>query len=183
MRGLASLSGTGFAVIPTDYRQRPPNIQLDVEVPAGGATYSVLYTNDDILSVTSNVIPTSITRVTTTATVVSPLHGLNTGDLVWVFNTGYPNFQATSLDGGPFAITVTDQNTFTYAVANSGVTTGYQFSYYIGAHVFPAAALTAQTTRKDGNIAFPCSAVILNVTAYTGPGPVLMQVTQGPSSA
>lgn len=186
MRSSVSLTATGLStwIIP-DYRQKAPNIQLNAEVPAGGATYSVLYTNDDIISQAGQVTPTSITRSTTTATVVSPNHGLNTNDLVMVFNTGFPDHQATSLDftSIPVAITVTDNNTFTYTVTNSGVSTAALSAYYVPARVFPAASLTTKTTRSDGNIAFPCSGIILNVTAYTGPGPVILQVIQGPSSA
>lgn len=186
MRTSVSLTATGYStwVIP-DYRQRPPNIQLNAEVPAGGATFSVLYTNDDLISQAGWVYPTSITRSTTTATVTSPNHGLNTNDLILVFNTGFPDFQATSLDVTtvPKPITVTDNNTFTYTVTNSGISTAATQAYYVPARVFPAAAMTAKSARTDGNIAFPCSGIILNVTAYTGPGPVVLQVIQGPSSA
>jgi hypothetical protein len=43
---------------------------------------------------------------------------------------------------------------------------------------FPHSSIAAQTTSKDGNYAFPVTAIRLNVTAYTSGG-ATMTVLQG----
>lgn len=45
---------------------------------------------------------------------------------------------------------------------------------------FPHTSVAAQTTNKDGNYAFPVTAIRLNVTAWTS-GPVTLTVLQGSS--
>lgn len=185
MQYLANQNAIGSTEwLPLDYRQRPPTVTINVLVPSTvtAVTYSVDYTNDDLMGNTK-VSPSSITRVTTTATVVSPLHGLNVGDSIRVLGTGIPNAQATSLDGLFSVASVTDANTFTYTVANSGVTTSSLQAYYIPMHVTTLSSLSGKTATADGNVAFPVRAVRLRVTAYTGTGNVLMEVTQGPASA
>lgn len=65
---------------------------------------------------------TSITRVTTTATVTTPsAHGYATGDYVTIFGAT-AGAGAISQFNGTFQITVTGATTFTYTVANSGDT-------------------------------------------------------------
>lgn len=185
MQSIVTLSAIGKSEWqPLDYRQRPPFVTVNVLVPSTitAITYNVEYTNDDLLGVTT-VTPTSITRSTTTATVVSPSHGLNVGDSIRVFRTGFPDNQATSLDGLFSVASVTDLNTFTYTVANSGVSAGSAVSYYIPMRVTVLSSFSAKTASLDGNISFPCRAARLNVTAYTGTGAATLMLTQGPASA
>lgn len=185
MQYLANQNAIGSTEwLPLDYRQRPPTVTINVLVPStvSAVTYSVDYTNDDLMGNTK-VFPSSISRTTTTATVVSPLHGLNVGDSLRVLGTGFPNNQATTLDGLFTVASVTDANTFTYTVTNSGVTAASSQTYYIPMRVTTLSSFSGKTASFDGNVAFPVRAVRLRVTAYTGTGNVLMEVTQGPSSA
>jgi hypothetical protein len=187
----ASIGATGFTEwVPLNYRQRPFETSIEVIVPSTvTGTFTVDYTYDDLLgegndfAPLSLVIPTSVSRTTTTATVVSPLHGLNVGDSIRMLYTGGVRgnaaFGATSMDGVFSVAAVTDANTFTYAVANSGVTAGSPWSRYIPMHVFSLAALTAKSASTDAAFDNPVRAVRLRCTAYSGTGNITMTVLQG----
>lgn len=134
---------------------------------AASLTYSVQHTFDDL----ALVVPCSITRTTTTATVTLANHGLSVGDDIIVSNAGAP------LDGEFSVAAVTDANTFTYAVANSGVTKAKYTAGIVTLRVFPHSTLVLQTARADGNYEFPPSAFRLNVSVYSS-GSVTMKSIQ-----
>ncbi len=184
-----SLSAVAFSNwIPVDYRQYPPNVGVNVEVPSTvTGTYNVEFTTDPLLGVGNRFmlfdaqIPTSITRAATVATVVLPNHGLDTDDAIIVRSSNFPpgNGQTTALDGYFAVASVVDLNTFTYTVANSGITTASQFVEIIPTRVVIGSSMSALTTSFSGNFGFPIRAVRLNVTAYAGTGAITLQVTQG----
>ncbi len=167
-----SLSGTGVtAWVPLNYRQNPFSVSLavDFDSAASGITYTVEHTFDNL---GLKVQPMTITRATTTVTVVFPTaHNLNTGDSITVEGTG-----VTGMDG-TFTVTVTNTTTLTYTSGTSGTATGASDTRIVLIRVFPHSVLAAQTTAKDGNYAFPIQAVRLNVTAYTA-GKATLIVTQ-----
>ena len=78
------------------------------------------------------------------------------------FNVGF----GVDVSGGTLTYTV--EHTFSDILA--GVTAVW----------FPHSPIAAQTTNKDGNYAFPVTAIRLNVTAFTS-GPAVMTVLQGSS--
>lgn len=186
-----SLNAVGVSEwVPLNYRQRPPEVSLDVIVASTvTGSYNVEYTYDDLMGEGNDfmnislVVPTSITRAAAVATVVSPAHGLNVGDSIRVINTGFPNGTlgagATSMDGLFTVASVVDFNTFTYAVANSGITTASTWAKYIPMHVFSLTAFAAKTATQDGSLTQPVRAVRLHVLTYAGTGNVTLQVTQG----
>lgn len=186
-----TLGAVGFSEwVPLNYRQRPPEVQVNVVVPSTvTGTFSVDYTNDLVLgegndfSLLAWVVPTSITRAAAVATVVQPNHGMNVGDSVRVANSGFPNGTlgagATTMDGLFTVASVVDANTFTYAVTNSGITTASTWARYIPMHVFTPTALSGKSASTDATLTFPCRAVRLRCTAYAGTGLIAMTVTQG----
>lgn len=143
---------------------------VSLSVDAAGVTYTVQDTpdNPDITSQRQ----VSITRVTVTATVIDPDHGLNTGDNVTVVNSGDPN-----LDGN-YDITVVDANTYTYVVANTGLAAALPGVKLNSFRVFPHAQLAALSARAQGNYGFPPVACRLRVSAL-GAGKVTLSVVQG----
>lgn len=112
-----------------------------------------------------------LTRVTTTATLVWPDHGMTTSDSIMVEGAG------GSLDG-TFAIAgITDANTLTYTVADSGVTVANPEFRVMLLKVFNHDTLAAQTTAQDGNYQFPVPFVRLNVTTYASGKATLVVVS------
>jgi len=195
-----SLTAIGISPwVPLDYRQRPFNVGIQVQVAstvtAVGFTVEVSTSRWSKtpagLGGGDNVIPTSITRVTTVATVVTPFnHGLNVNDTIIVFDsdpTSSPNADsgATTLDGTFLVASVVSATSFTYTVVDSGTGAAGNFVSYIPIfHQAASTALTGATASLFAALADqPATAVRLNVTAYTGTGPVTMNVIQGPSSS
>ncbi len=191
-----SLGAVGISPwVPLDYRQRPFDAGLQVQVPSTvtAVTYNLEVTTSRQSKTPAgigngdNVIPTSITRATTVATVVTPfLHGLNVNDSVIVFDsnpTSSPNADSplTSLDGQFLVASIINDTSFTYTVANSGTAAAGNFVSYIP--LFHQPIITGQTTAIFAGLNSPATAVRLNVTAYTGTGNVIMNVIQGASSA
>lgn len=134
-------------------------------------SYSVQRTYDDF-SAASAITPTSVTRSTTTVTVVDPLHGLVTGDAIKVHGNG-----DTNIDGF-HDVTVTDLNTYTYTALNSGLTAGGVGTKINRFRVIVDANMTAKTAKADAAIATPVTGVRLIVVALSA-GSVRMRVIQG----
>lgn len=121
--------------------------------------------------------PVTISRVTTTATVIDPGpnatgHGLSVGDSIQLMGAGAP------FDGFYSVATVVDQFTYTYTVANSGLTAAQQGARVHSLRVLDHATLIGQTGRADGNYAFPPTACRLVTTAYVA-GYVDLDIIQG----
>ncbi len=135
------------------------------------ATYKVQHTFDE--PGPDGLHPVSISRTTTTATVTDTDHGLSVGDNVLVEQSG-----STNLDGSYAVASVTNQNVYTYTVANSGATADNGNAKAHNFRVFDHAIITGQTGRIDGNYAFPIQAVRLNVTTWAS-GKVDLTVLQG----
>lgn len=116
-------------------------------------TAEVQYTLDPLVDQLATV-----TRSTTTATAILPNHGLSVGDSVVA--------KGPAPFAGTYAVAaVTDQDTFTFTVANSG-STGAQVQL-IPLRVQVHADLTGKTADAVGNFAFPPTACRLTVTPYT----------------
>ncbi len=106
--------------------------------------------------------PCNITRSTTTATLKLTNHGLSTTSWINVSQAGAP------FDGDYKVASVVDQNTITYAVANSGATT----SQGTNAQVVPLRVskhpvLTGITADADSNFSVPPSVCRLTCTSWT----------------
>lgn len=150
--------------VPLNYIQTTFQVGLFI-YPGTGVTLAakVQLAADDPVA---NIRPVSITRVTTTATVVDTAHGLVTGDSIIVTSAGAPFDTSVS----PFSadITVVDANSYTYVVANTGPTTANVNAKVQSYRVFDHATLAAVTARANGNVAFPIKACRLQVSALSG---------------
>jgi len=154
------LTAAGFSDwITLDYHVSGYGVGLGI-VPSSNAnlTYNIEHTFDD-LSIFNTV--TTLSRTTTTATLTFANHGLTAGDWIFVSNSGNP-----VMDGSFTVASVVDQNNITYAVTNSGSTTGLVGTKFSFGRIFQHAVLTAQTGRQNGNYAFPPYATRINVTAF-----------------
>lgn len=169
------LSAAGFSPwIPLDHYSASFNVGFGVKLSSNGnLTYSVQHTFDNVLQPTSPASPIiPISRSGTVATVSQTNHGISVADYIGVRGAGVP------LDGDYEVASVVDQNSYTYTVANSGVTfaaPGYQF---IQARVFNHLVLNAQTASGDGNYSNPIAAIRLYISSFTA-GYADLSVYQG----
>ena len=152
-----------------DSKQAPFNVAFSVNVQGTG-TFTVEHGYADFI----NKKNPKITRSTTTATMTLPTHGLKVGDSLIVGGAGAP------LDGTYAVASVTDANTVTYTVANSGATANADGAWCVPVRVFPHSTVAAQTTSQDGNYAFPCNCVRMRITV-AGAGNYAFHVNQGNS--
>jgi hypothetical protein len=156
--------------IPLDYKQSPFSVGFSIDIAGNTGTYVIEHGFSDMYK----RYP-AISRTTTTATVTLANHGLQVADSVVVAACGAP------LDGTYAVATVTDVNTFTYTVANSGVAANNDGGWLIPIRVFPHSVLgSAQTTSKDGNYAFPAQYMRMRCTV-SGAGSYYLNVAQGVS--
>lgn len=166
-------SATFSTWIPLDSRNYNFQVGLAVGISSGASlTYSVQHTFDNFWE--NRTDRYSISRTTTTATVTKVAHGLTAAD--WISVQGVAPFN------GDFAVaSVTDADTFTYTVANSGATSqGIGTGNYIStAHVFPHSVVAAKTTNVDGNYQFPPFATRLIISSYTSGTATLTVIQQG----
>jgi hypothetical protein len=157
------------AWIPVNRLQNGFGIGLGCTISSGASlTYSVQHTFDD-----PSPKQCVITRSTTTATVTSTAHGLSVGDNILVTGAGDAN-----LNGSYAVASIVDANTYTYTVANTGLTTANAGVTVQEYRVFNHATLVGQTTRQDGNYAFPPAMVRITNTVYAS-GNVTLAVLQG----
>jgi hypothetical protein len=132
------------------------------------ATYTVDYSFDN-----PNVpVPCKLSRSTTTATLTLVNHGLTTADSIIVAGTG-----STSLDGTFAVASVVDQNTITYTVANSGVTSSTSGQVSVMRVFSDITALSAKTANAQALITTPIMAVRLRCTIFAA-GYMTMLVLQ-----
>ncbi len=131
-------------------------------------TYTVQHavptnTNGDHKPISGNDagVLSKLTRVTTTATLVWPDHGMTTADSI-VVEGGGGSFEGTFAIAG-----ITDANTLTYTVTNSGITVAQDGFRVMLLKVFNHDTLASKTTSDDGNYAFPVPFCRLSVTPYT----------------
>lgn len=156
--------------IPLDTNRLPFNVGFGCTIAYDSTlTYSAQYTFDNL----GNQQTCTISRSTTTATATVKSHGLTVGDSVLVLNSGDSN-----LDGTRVVVSVTGADTFTYTVSNTGLTASVLGCTAIVMRVFDHPEIDDETTATNGNLAFPCTAIRLIVTAYTD-GSVTMTVAQG----
>lgn len=171
-----AVSGTGNSgLLTVDYRQRPFNLTARVTVPSTEtATYSVYESLDDP---EAQVLATA-SRTTTVATVTSTNHALNVADWVLVRDQG-------SVFSGLFQVaSVTDKNTFTYTVANSGATASSAFFNYAPIRSIVPSAFSAKTATVESTWVAPIRCLIMLISAHSvGTGVLMFEVLQGPSSA
>lgn len=163
-------SAAPSAWIPVDTNRLPFNVGFGCTIAEGTtATYTVQHTFDSL----GDARPCSISRSTTTATVTLVGHGLAVGDSVIIQNSG-----STNLDGTRVVAAVSDADTFTYTVSNTGATASVLGTLATILRVFDHPDVAGETAKADGNYAFPCTAIRLNVSAYTD-GAVTLTVAQG----
>jgi hypothetical protein len=149
--------------IPIDYLDSTFSASAAVSLSSGGAlTYNVQITYDDPGPNARHTV--SVSRAATTATVIDTAHGLVAGDSVVISSSG-----SSVLDGTFAVAAVTDANTYTYTVANSGPTTDQGNTWANNLRVFPTstANLTGATTRQAAGWTLPFQAIRLNVSLYT----------------
>lgn len=132
----------------------------------GNLTALVQYATDPLVAKACN-----ITRVTTTATLKLTNHGLSVADSVVVTCAGAP------LDGTYAVAGVTDQDTITYTVVDSGVAAAVD-ARVIPLRVQPHPVLDALTADADSNFSVPPTVVRLRCSAYTA-GYVDLNVVSG----
>lgn len=170
-------SQTFSAWVPINQIQNAFQIGLGCAISSGAsATYKVQHTFDE--PGPEGLHPISISRVTTTATVVDVGvdglgHGLSVSDNVLIQETG-----STNLDGSYAVASIVSATSYTYTVANSGATADQGNAKAHNFRVYDHAIITGQTGRIDGNYAFPIQAVRLNVTTWAS-GKVELTVLQG----
>jgi hypothetical protein len=177
MRAVLTLLAAGNSKwCPLDYYHNPSSVSLLFSPNADGVgiTAKVQYTHDDPQFMRP---VTSLTRAGTVATIIDPDHGLSSGDCLMVFNSMDPNLD--TIGGVGTDVTVVDKDTYTYAVANTGILVANPaFVRVVTLRVDDHPLMTGMTARTDGNFAFPVRAVRLRSTAYTSGGASLT-VTQG----
>lgn len=165
------LSATGFAPwIPVNREQVAFNVSLGVAYSSdGNATVAVQHTFDDLWREYTDF---SAARVTTVVTVTQTNHGLSTSDWVYVKNGG-GNFD------GFFAVaSAPSSSTFTYTVANSGITAPSSSITLQKARVRNHLTMVGMTASGDGNYISPVVAVRLSCSVYAA-GFVELMVNQG----
>lgn len=168
---LGALGNTPW--VPLDYLQIPFAVGM-AAIPSSGAvlTYSVQNSFDTMED--QDLI--KITRAGTVATVTDVAHGLSVGDGIVITNSGDANLDTQIAN----VATVVDANTYTYTVANTGLTASIT-AKVLQMRQFPDAILFNQTVRAEGNYAFPTRACRLVVSAYTS-GTVDLIILQGARS-
>lgn len=175
------LSAVGnSAWVPLDYIQHPFQVTMaGLLSSTGNLTWGVQYTYDEMNWDTAE--PVKISRTTTVATVTWANHDMVTGDSVIIGSADSSNLNSAQDSGGrPIAqdITVVDDNTFTYVVANSGAAADLGFAKALRFRVFPHSILAALTVRSDSNFNLPCKGLRFKITAYTA-GRLIGLITQG----
>lgn len=146
-------------------------VALGVKLTSGAnLTYKVQHTLDDIFKFTDQWVGT---RSGTTLTIVKAAHGLSAGDWVLIQGVGAP------WEGDQAVAGITDANTFTITVANSGPTAHVPGARLATARVFDHSTLTALTASGQGNYVLPPVATRLNITSYTGGSAELLVIQQG----
>lgn len=125
--------------------------------PAASLTYTVQFTYSDL----NRKIQGTFTRSGTTMTVSATDHGLSTSDSV-ILTSDAPtdaNSNATYTPAG-----ITDANTFTVTVANSGPTAGQ--CWVTPLNVIATTDMATKTAAAYGSYRGPITAGRLNVSIY-----------------
>lgn len=176
--------------IPINYIETAFGVGLGV-IPwstATGVSFTVQHSFDDLdqSKVAGNSI--QISRVAALATVFDPGpdglgHGMSTGDNIIITGSGAPfdtPRTTVGIQNGDLGadITVTGNNSYTYAVPNSGPLSDSGVASVRRMRVFPHATLVALAVRTDGNYAFPVRAIRLKANTLTA-GAIDLLVLQG----
>jgi hypothetical protein len=151
---------------------------IDTEQTAFGVGYFVAVQQGSTLTFKIehgwSVLPTdeqqysSITRSTTTATLKVPSAlTVKVADSIIVKGAGAP------FDGTFQVASVTNQNTITYTVANSGATTAITGGFVRLIRTIDDPVVVSKSSSTEGNLAFPCSHIRLNLTAWSAGAAVL----------
>lgn len=167
-----SLAAAGVSPwIPVNRLQNAFGIGLGVFV-SGTLTAAVQFTMDPLDIDAADIV--TISRASTTATVIHPGHQMATGDSAIITSTGSSNLDKAA----GVTVTVVDANTYTYTVVDTGATADTGFAKSLRLRIFTHATLTGLTARANGNFAYPVSAVRLAITAFTS-GTADLIVQQG----
>lgn len=166
-------SATFSAWIPLNWRGMAGiyAVGLGVKLSSGASlTYSVQHTFDNPWT---SSIDWSASRTTTTGTITKIAHKLSISD--WV------QFDAAAPFNAAYAVaSISDADTFTVTVANSGATTTVWGNSQIHtARVFNHQNLVSKTSSDFDNYAFPARACRLIITAYTSGSAELTVVEAG----
>lgn len=165
-------SATFSRWIPINWRARGGfAIGLSVKLTSGASlTYSVQHTFDNPWT---SSIDWSAARTTTTGTITKIAHKLSASD--WV------QFDSATPFNAAYAVaTISDADTFTVTVANSGATAVVWGSSQIHtARVFNHQNLVSKTASDYDNYAFPARACRLIVTTWASGSAELTVVEAG----
>jgi len=166
-----TLSAAGFSSWLNINRMPKGNfgVALGVTLTSGASlTYSVQHTLDPIYTPTKEW---SASRTTTTGTITRVGHGLSVGD--------WTSMDAAAPFNGDYAVaSVTDADTYTITVANSGATAVAKGASNLWtARVKETAGMSGLTASADGNYAYPPTACRLKISAYTS-GQATLDVIQ-----
>lgn len=148
-------------------------VGLGVIISSGASlTYSVQHTFDNVFT---QDFAWSGSRTTTTLTVTKVAHKLTAAD--WI-RIDAPS--ATPILGEYAVAGITDADTFTVTVVNSGSSsTASGVAGIHTARVLPHETLAAKTVSDDGNYAFPPFACRLILTAWTSGSATLTVIQAG----
>lgn len=149
-----------------DYKKNPFTVAFQVDIAGNTGTYTVEHGFCNMVKRSA-----SISRSTTTATATLKDHGMAVGDSV--VNEAYD----APFDGTYAVASVTDVDTFTFTVANSG-SSASATGRTLSVRVMPHSSVAAQTTSKDGNYAYPIQFIRCRCTV-SGAGNYQFTVNQG----
>lgn len=153
-----TLGAAGFSPwLPLNYLQNQFHVGLAYTLSSGASLSArVQHTLDEVGDFALN----AISRVTTTASVTRPAHGLLAGDYVEIRNSG-----AANLDGRYAIAAITSADVFTYTVANSGITSA--LAEVATGRVFTHPVLVGMISRQDSNYNWPVRAIRLLHDTYS----------------
>lgn len=168
-RTLAAVGASTWIIPNPLLRSAGLGLALTFSVDAN-MTVSVQHTMDDPMQ---NARQVSVARAGTVATITDNGHGLNVGDNVIMSQDG-------TFNGSFDVATVTDANTYTVTVPNSGAVNATPMLQSF--RVFNHATLTGITgvppARADGNYAYPIGALRLKCTVWAA-GAATLTAQQG----
>lgn len=164
------------AWIPIDYLSIAFGVGLGLSfTPSASATAAVQHTFDGPEERHGVLVSRSGTTVTVVDSGLAGVgHLLSVSDDVILDGTGV-------FDGEYAVASVTNSTTYTLTTVASG-TVALTQAYATGMRVYVHPELTGQTSRADGNYAFPIRACRLSVSSYSS-GTVSLKVLQGVGAA
>jgi hypothetical protein len=170
---MTPLGATGAGPwVPIDTEQTAFGVGYIVSVQ-GGSTLTFKTQHGWSAPTDQGITPVSLTRSSTTATLTMPNpFSPKVGDSLVIAGAGAP------FDGTFDIASVTNSTTVTYTVANSGATAAPAAGVIVSViRTADDPVVTGKTATTEGNLAFPCSHLRLNLTAWSA-GAAIMTLFQ-----